>query len=306
MTLRHFRIFVAVCDSMSMTAAAETLFLSQPAVSQAVAELEKHYGTRLFERLARKLYLTQAGEKLLSYARAVIRINEEAEKDMRTLRESGAIRIGASVTVGAHVLPGLVSAFQCMNPETAVMVTEDNTRQIEQMILHDKTDIGAVEGELSSEEICSRPFLEDELVLVCGAGHRFASLPEIRPQELEAERFIVREPGSGTRKTFEDVMAVNELAWKPFWVCNNADTIRAAVAEGLGVSVISRRAVKKEVAAGMLRVVPIRGIRFKRSFKIIYHRNKYLTGAMKKFIDFAIASGKASAEAEKRSGKAIR
>jgi DNA-binding transcriptional LysR family regulator len=288
LTLRHFRIFVSVCDTMNMTAAAELLFVSQSAVSQAIAELEKYYDVRLFERLSRKLYLTQAGEKLLSYARHMIRMNMEVEKDMKALHESGSIRIGASVTVGANVLPKLVSAFKRTNSETGIEVFEDNTEQIEKLILHDQIDIGLVEGETISPDVISRPFMDDELVLICAAGHRFAGLSNIEPHELEKEDFIIREKGSGTRQTFEDVMTENRLTWRVTWTCNNADTIKMAVAEGLGISVISGRAVENEIASGQLVTTTLDGIRFDRKFKIVYHKNKYLTEQMKKFIDLCI------------------
>jgi DNA-binding transcriptional LysR family regulator len=288
LTLRHFKIFVTVCDTMNMTAAAEALFMSQSAVSQAIAELEKYYDVRLFERLSRKLYLTQAGGKLLSYARHMIRMNLDVEKEMKALHESGSIRIGASVTVGANVLPKLVSAFKRSNPETGIEVFEDNTEQIEKLILHDQIDIGLVEGETASPDIVNRPFMEDELVLICGAEHRFAAYSSIEPHELEKEEFIIREKGSGTRQTFEDVMTANRLSWKATWTCNNADTIKMAVAEGLGVSVISGRAVANEVASGVLCTTEIEGIRFERRFKIVYHKNKYLTEHMKKFMDLCI------------------
>jgi DNA-binding transcriptional LysR family regulator len=273
---------------MNMTAAAELLFMSQSAVSQAIAELEKYYDVRLFERLSRKLYLTQAGEKLLSYARHMIRMNAEVEKEMKTLHESGSIRIGASVTVGANVLPKLVSAFKRISPETGIEVFEDNTEQIEKLILHDQVDIGLVEGETTSPDVISRPFMDDELVLICAAGHRFTGLSSIEPHELEKEEFIIREKGSGTRKTFEDVMTANKLTWKVTWTCNNADTIKMAVAEGLGVSVISKRAVESDLASGLLCMIAIDGIRFERTFKIVFHKNKYLTEPMKKFIDLCI------------------
>lgn len=288
MTLRHFRIFVAVCDSMNMTAAAQSLFMSQSAISQAIAELEKYYNVRLFERLSRKLYLTQAGEKLLSYARHMIRMNAEIEKDMKTLHENGSIRIGASVTVGTNVLPKLVSCFKRTNFETWIEVFEDNTEQVEKLILHDKIDIGLVEGETTSPDIINTPFMEDELVLICSAAHRFAGLSMIEPHELEKEDFIIREKGSGTRKTFEDVMTANKLSWKVTWTCNNADTIKMAVAQGLGVSVISKRVVEKETASGTLCATIINGIQFVRKFKIVYHKNKYLTDPMKKFITLCI------------------
>ena len=286
MTLRHFNIFIAVCDTMNMTSAAEMLFISQSAVSQAIAELEKHYEVQLFERLSRKLYLTQAGQKLLSYARHMIRMNTEVENDMKMLHENGSIRIGASVTVGTHVLPKLVSRFNQFSPKTDIEVFEDNTAKIENLILHDQIDIGLVEGETTSPDILTRTFMEDELVLICGAGHRFAGHPTVEPSALEKEKFIIREQGSGTRKTFENAMTAHNLTWKVIWTCNNADTIKMAVAEGIGVSVISKRAVASEVASGLLFQTAVKGIEFKRQFKIIYHKNKYLTKSMKQFIDF--------------------
>lgn len=277
---------------MNMTTAAEALFISQSAISQAIAELEKYYDVRLFERLSRKLYLTQAGEKLLSYARHMLRMNIDIEKDMKELHVNGAIRLGASVTVGATVLPGIVSAYTKMFPKTGIEVFEDNTEQIERRLLDDKTDIGLVEGETTSQDILSTPFIDDELVLVCGKNHRFAALPDIQPYELEKENFIIRELGSGTRKTFENVMTAHKLTWKVTWTCNNADTIKAAVIEGLGVSVISKRAVAKEVDSGELFIKAIDGIKFDRKFKIVYHKNKYLAIPMRNFIDLCIRSEK--------------
>ncbi|NMM62612.1 LysR family transcriptional regulator [Clostridium sp. P21] len=287
MSLRHLKIFVAVCDKMNMTKASEILFMSQSAVSQAISELEKHYDVHLFERLSKKLYLTQAGEKLLSYARYIIKLNTELENDMKTLYQNGSIRIGASVTVGAYVLPKLVSHFQRSNPETDITVYEENTEKIEKMLLHDEIDIALVEGETTNSDILSKPFMNDELILICSDNHRFAKLPYVESYELQKEKFIIREKGSGTRKTFEDKMTENQLTWKPTWTCNNTDTIKIAVAEGLGISVISRHSVKSELASGILCEIPVKGIKFKRQFKIIYHKNKYLTEIMKRFIDLS-------------------
>lgn len=292
MTLRHFKIFVAVCDKMNMTKASDTLFMSQSAVSQAISELENHYGLRLFERLSKKLYITQAGEKLLSYARYIIKLNIELENEMKTLNEKGSIRIGASVTVGAYVLHKLVSHFQRENTEVDIQVYEENTTKIEKMLLHDEIDIALVEGETTNSDIINKPFMNDELVLICGANHRFSKLSYIEPHELEKEKFIIREEGSGTRKTFEDKMMENQLTWQVTWVCNNTDTIKTAVAEGLGVSVISRNSVINELDSGILCEIPIKGIKFKRQFKIIYHKNKYLTEIMQHFMDYCEAKYK--------------
>ena len=291
MTLRHFNIFVAVCDKMNMTKAAEGLFISQSAVSQTISELEAHYGVRLFERLSRKLYITLAGEKLLSYARYIIKLNMELESDMKTLSEKGSIRIGASVTIGAYILPKLISKFEKVNSGTDIKVYEENTEKVEKMLLQDKIDMALVEGETNHTDIINRPFMEDELVLVCGNNHRFAKLEYVEPYEMEKEKFIIREKGSGTRKTFEDKMRENYLTWQISWTCNNTDTIKIAVAEGLGVSVISRCSVTDEIALGTLCEIPVKGIKFKRQFKIIYHKNKYLTETIKHFIEFILCMG---------------
>jgi len=284
MTLRHFQIFASVADTLNMTASAEILFMSQSAVSQAISQLEKHYGVRLFERFSKKLFLTRAGERLLGYARHIVSLNLDVERELRELNESGWLRIGASVTIGAYVLPDLVYEFKKTNPQTALEVVEDNTEQVERLLLQDEIDIGIVEGETKSLDMINIPFMEDELVLICANSHRFASLGHIGAEELEKEEFIIRERGSGTRQTFEDGMAQNGLSCRISWTCNNADTIKMAVAKGLGVSVISRRAVQGEIADGLLCEVGVDGILFRRQFKLIYHRNKFLTEQIQRFM----------------------
>ena len=288
MTFRHFQIFVMVCDEKNMTAAAARLYISQPAVSQAIAELEDYYEVRIFERLSRKLYLTEAGEILLGYARHILRMNQDAESEMRSLSRSGTIRVGASVTIGACVLPGMISAFQKQAPAFTVHVIEDNTSKIEELIRIDQLDLGLVEGEITVKEIVSKTFDEDVLVLVCGKDHAFAKRNIIDAAELETVNFILREQGSGTRKTFETVMKEHSLGWSSTWTCNNADTIKSAVAEGLGVTVISANAVRRELETGILHRLDLKGIEFKRHFKLAYHRNKYLTEGVKKFMDLVM------------------
>ena len=288
MTLRHLNIFITVCESMNMTEAAASLFMSQSAVSQAVSELEKHYGVKLFDRLSRRLYITPAGDKLRNYALHMIRMNADIEKDMKALSISGPLRLGASVTVAAAVLPTLVGTFQKTYSKTDIEVLEDNTAQTEKALLGDKIDIGLVEGEITSPYIYSKSFMDDELVLICGEGHRFVTKGVIQPRELENENFIIREYGSGTRKMFENRMELHGISWRAGWTCNNADSIKAAVAAGIGVSVISKMAVAKEVKAGELFMKKIEGMQFDREFKIVYHKNKYLTKTMCDFIEFCL------------------
>ncbi|MDD3920995.1 MAG: LysR family transcriptional regulator [Eubacteriales bacterium] len=285
MTLRHFRIFVTVCDTMNMTKAANALFMSQSAVSQSIAELEKYYGIRLFERLNRKLYLSEAGGKLLSYARHMLRMNQEIEQDMRTLSQSGTLRIGASVTVGAYVLPQLVRSFRERFPTIRIEVTENNTAKIERLLMTDQLDLGIVEGDTASADLLSVPLTEDELVLICAPEHPFAGQKTVEPAALTREGFIIREEGSGTRKTFETVMAAANIPWHAVWTCTNADSIRMAVAANLGVSVISKLSIAQDVESGRLCTAQVRSLHFVRMLKTIYHRNKYITTPMQEFMD---------------------
>lgn len=292
MTFRHLQIFITVCDKLNMTAAAEALFMSQPAVSQAISDLEKHFGVRLFERLSKKLYLTKAGNNLLYYARHIIQMNNEAEKEMRSINERSFIRIGASVTIGAYILPKLVLKFKAISPDSTVEVIEDNTEKVEKLILRDQLDLALVEGDIASSDIVKKSFMKDELVLICGADHRFAAMPSVNPHELEREPFIVREKESGTRKKFEAMMSGANLSWRASWTCNNADSIKMAVAAGLGVSVISRHTVENEVSSGILCIKKINGLHFNRYFKMIHHKDKYLTPTMKEFIKLCSCADK--------------
>lgn len=285
MTFRHFQIFIAVCDTMNMTAAARELYMSQSAVSQAVAEMERHYNVRLFERLSKKLYLTQAGEQLIGYARHIIRMNLDAEQSMRDMSENEVVRVGASVTIGACVLPGLTSGIMRTYPQLSLQVEVGNTEHVKKLLLRDRLDIGLVEGDADSEDLINYPFMRDTLVLICSKSHPFAMRSSIHSQEMQQENFILREAGSGTRKIFEDKMKEKQLHWNCIWTCSNADSIKAAVAEGIGISVISKRYVTREVEAGLLCMVDIDDLAFERDFKVIYHKNKYLTHSMNCFIN---------------------
>jgi DNA-binding transcriptional LysR family regulator len=136
-----------------MTHAAKMLFMTQPSVSQVIAELEKEYGVRLFERLNHRLYLTAAGELLRSYASHILNLSEQAKKELSDLGAGGSIRIGASLTIGAHLLPGLINAFSQEMPEVEIFTQVDNTSVIEKLILEDQLDVGLVEGPIYSPHI---------------------------------------------------------------------------------------------------------------------------------------------------------
>ena len=287
MTFRHLTIFLQVCDSGSMTAAAKALFVAQPSVRQAIGELESHYQVKLFERLGRRLYLTEPGKRLLTYARHIVNLNQEAAA-MREVSEHGILRLGASVTVGTYLLGPLLHRLSAAKADIEVTSYVNNTSVIENDLLEDRLDLGLVEGKIQSPWLVTQNFQEDEMVLVCAPQHPWAKEKSIRAAQLEGASFIVREAGSGTRELFEAAMTSADLNWKLAGCYNNAETIKATVAAGLGHTVISRLAVAKEAARGELAIVPVSGLSFVRTFKIVYHKNKYLSPAMQFFTDLVL------------------
>lgn len=284
MTFRHFQIFVSVCDCKNMTAAAARLYMSQSAVSQTISELERHYETRLFERLGKKLYLTHAGDLLSSYARHILRMNLDAEHDMRNLSRSGSLRIGASVTIAATLLPALVTALRREQPGMHLSLTEENTQRLEQMLLSDQLDLALAEGEPESPHLLQKPFAEDALLLVCGATHPLAAQGRVQAADLSAQDFILREQGSGTRSCFIRAMEAQNIRWHSSWTCSNTESIKNALMEGLGLSALSARTVQRELREGTLCQLEVENLHFPRQFKLLYHKNKYLTQAMQQLI----------------------
>jgi len=285
MTLRHLKIFITVADLRSMTAAAKALYIAQPTVSQSISELEDYYGIKLFDRLSKKLFITEKGSQLLSYARHITNLVNEMEYVMKNPDKSGTIKVGASLTIGTYLLPELVNEFIRQYPLWQVKAITKNTQDIEHLIIQNEIDFAVVEGMVHTSDIIANPFMDDDLLLVCGRKHKLYGIKSISLGELSGLRFIVREKGSGTRELFENMMAINEIKWQPDWECNGSDVLKSAAVSGIGVAVISKLLVKKELETGELFSIKIDGIDLKRKFSVIYHKNKFLTNYMKAFMD---------------------
>lgn len=284
MNLRHFRVFLTVCEAGTMTQAAEALYMTQPSVSQVIAELEREYKVRLFERLNHRLYLTAAGERLRSYASHILNLSEQARKELSGLAAGGTIRIGASLTIGAHLLPTLIRVYHTSKPDVEIFSRVDNTGVIEKWILEDQLDLGLVEGPIYSQYIKEDTFCDDELILVCGPGNALWEKNKISIHDLDGKAFIIREPGSGTRAIFEQTLQESGVNWILSGVYNNTEAIKRAVREDLGLAIIPRIAVGEEMQRGLVRAIDIEGLKFMRKFSIIYHRQKFLTESMLGFM----------------------
>jgi LysR family transcriptional regulator, transcriptional activator of the cysJI operon len=285
MDLRHFRIFLTVCDTSTMTRAAKILYMTQPSVSQVIAELEREYGVRLFERLNHRLYLTNAGERLRSYASHILNLSEQAKKELADLGAGGSIRIGASLTIGTHLLPGIVNAYHQEMPEVEIFTQVDNTSVIEKLILEDELDLGLVEGPVYSPHIREEMLSDDDLIIICGPGHPLWGREKIEIDELAGKAFIIREPGSGTRDIFERVMSGVGANWKIAGVYNNTEAIKQAVRGNLGLAVVPKISVEEEIDRGLVRSIEVKDLNLKRKFNLVYHNQKFITTAIQTFIE---------------------
>lgn len=285
MTIRHLEIFITVADCGKMRLAAEQLFISQPSVSQAIAEIETYYGVKLFERLSKKLYITDSGERLLKYARHIVELFKEMEIDIKNAGENIYLRIGGTVTVGTCLLSPIVTQFESKNPGVSTKVVVNNTTAIEDMLLHSTLDLAIVEGETISEDIIKIPIYQDKLVLVCGESHTFSNKGEITIEELEGQDVIAREQGSRDRNIFEQFLNEQNISVNVKWNSTNTEAIKNAVIAGQGLAILSSLMVKNELQYGKLKIVPIKDTNITRDICLIYHKNKFISEQMKNFLD---------------------
>lgn len=285
MSLHHFRVFLTVCEAGTMTQAARQLYMTQPSVSQVISELEREYSVRLFERMNHRLYLTSAGAQLRSYASHILNLSEQAKNELTKLGDAGTLRVGASQTIGAHLLPEILREYGLAKPDVEIFSVVDNTRLIENLILEDQIDLGIVEGAVHSKYILQEKLCEDDLVIICGKGHPFRKESLIDITNLAEQPFIIREPGSGTRDLFERIMNDAGVSWKIAGVYNNTEAIKKAVGESLAIAVVPKISIVEEKKQGVLKEVPVEGLNLRRKFILAYHQDKYLTNAILSFIE---------------------
>jgi LysR family transcriptional regulator, transcriptional activator of the cysJI operon len=274
MTFRHFGIFIAVCETGSMTKAALRLSISQPSVSQAVKELEDGYGAALFERLGKRLVVTEAGELCFAYAKQIVKSRDDLAESMREKRLSGPIRVGATVTIGTYLLPRICSLLS-----RKLYPVVENTARIEGLLLEGALDLGLVEGETTSPSLERRPFYKDRLVIVCSPENP-ACKRRPSPRDLKGRGFYIREEGSGSRELFAFAMRRKGLSYKVSGELNNTEALKNfARVDKENFSVISALAVDASI-----RVINIPGLELERSFDIVYHKDKVINEGMRELI----------------------
>ncbi len=284
MTLHHLEVFVAVCQEKTMHAAAEKLHLSQPSISKTIADLEKYYHIKLFERINHRLYLTPLGETMLDHAQHILALFHHMEDDINIHRQTMHIRIGASVSVGTCLLPPLIRQLTQSELPISYDVTINNTSKIEQLVDTYELDLALVEGYSDNPNLFSRDVTEDELVLAVSAHHPLSSRSRISCADLEQYPFVTREDGSSRRNQLELQLQKAGLNLSSNYTCSSVEAIKQALLYTDSIAALSRMVITEEVRQGLLTVLPVEGLQVKRSIRLIYHKNKHISPAMEVFM----------------------
>lgn len=292
MTIRSLEIFVKVAECGKMSEVARNMYITQSSVSQAISEIEKEYGVKLFDRISKKLYLTEAGKKLLGYGRHLLAVNEEMNDCMKHCAKNIRIRVGATVTVGTCVISPIMLELYKVNPLIEPEVFVEDTRLIAKKLLNSELDIAIVEGKIKHPDIVTKSIINDNLVLICSHKHEFYKRDSIKVSELSNQPLIMRELGSGTRAQLEKQLKELKIPMNIRWSCYNSEAILRAVVDNFGIAVISELLIEDYLKKHLLWACDIEGINLHRTFDIAYHRSKFFTENISAFFDISVEYGK--------------
>lgn len=287
MTLEQLRIFVAVADREHVTQAARDLNLTQSATSAAVAALEARYQTKLFNRVGRRIALTDAGRLFLVEAKAVLARATAAELVLADLAglKRGSLHLAASQTVGNYWLPRFIQTFRAGFPGISVALTMGNTETVSAMVREGTANLGFVEGDVEEPSLAITAIGEDEMVLVAPAGHAWAGKSGPHGIDLGSVSWVLREPGSGTRSILAGMLREKEMTMSDLAIgleLPTNESVRAAVEADAGVSVMSRLVAASALQAGTLVAIDYPVPR--RSFSMLRHKEHYVTAAEREFV----------------------
>lgn len=288
MTLQRYRLLVALADSGGVTAAARAAGISQPALSQQLRIIERHYGFPLLMRSGRRVVLTKPARLAADYARRVVRLAEESEHAMRDLRdlEAGQLSVAATATPGAYLVPRVLVEFRVRHPAVALRLRIGGVREVERWVLEGAADVGVIGQVSESLQAVVTPFRQDELVAVFPGSHPLASVARLDGAALAAQPLIVREAESSTRQTLERALAASGLAVRVQFELSSIEAILQAVAAGLGASVVSELAVAEPVLWRRMRVRRVAGVSLSRYLAVVRHPDAEPAPATREFISY--------------------
>jgi DNA-binding transcriptional LysR family regulator len=288
----RIRVFRAVARQLNFSRAAEELFLTQPAVTQQIKTLEEELRVPLFYRAGGHISLTAAGNALLPIAEKMKALSDEAVLAVAEAhgQKAGALSLGASQTIGQYLLPAFVAGFLDENPNVRITARSGNSDSILEALVAQDIQLALIEGPEQRKDIHLEPFMDDQMVLVVSASHEWAN-QEINADDLKNEPLVMREFGSGSRRVVEQALASIGLTPKELNISMELDSTEgqlSAVEAGLGVTFVSRWAVRNQLTLGSLRISRVRGLELSRKFSIAYQAGPEPTGNVGAFREFLL------------------
>ncbi len=290
---RRLQVFHAVAKQLSFTRAAEVLFMTQPAVTFQIKQLEEHFNTRLFDRGHGRISLTPAGDIVLEYADKILGLSSELDVRLAEMtgQIGGPLLVGASNTIAEFMLPSVLGAFRSKYPTVKPRLVVGNSETIETRVAEHTLDIGMIESTSHLPNLHSETCCEDELQVICSPAFAFAKMRELTPEQLMRHPYISREPGSGTREFTDDYLrkaGVSTDAANVVMELGSPEALKGVVETGIGYAIVSKVSVAKEEQLGTLVAIPL-SPRLTRELSMVYPKEKFRSRLVNTFVDFAHA-----------------
>ncbi|MCG2722841.1 MAG: LysR family transcriptional regulator [Thermodesulfovibrionales bacterium] len=285
------KVFCTVAETRSFSKTSEIIHLTQPAVSLQIQALEEKYETKLFDRSSNTVTLTPAGETLYKYAKEILALYASADKAIgkQTGLVKGSLAVGAGSNIGNYLLPSLITEFRNAHPKIKIYLHVSNTKRVVELLNAGNVDIGLVEGDVVRQKMVVKKLLSDELVVIVPLHHPWAKKKEVSVSDIVKEPFIFREAGSGTRQVIEKFLARHGITPHEMNISSilgSTEAIKYAVENGLGVSIISRWAARKEDKYGILRLLNIKEEKIVRDFSLVLHKNSVSSNSLEEFLTY--------------------
>jgi DNA-binding transcriptional LysR family regulator len=291
-TIRQLQIFSIAATQLSFARAAEQLHLTHAAISLQIKQLEEVAGIEFFERIGKRVFLTEAGEVMLQYARQILQSLKEADESLSAIKGLKGGRLAVAVTSTAeYFAPALLAAFRKSQPDVRIRLLIDNRDTVGRLLAQNEVDLaimGRPPADLDAESVAFAPH---PLVVIAATDHPLAGRKQVKVEELAAETMIVREVGSGTRSALESFFTEHGVALRVGMEMGSNEAIKQAVVAGLGVALISRHTLGLELSSGRLALLEVEGTPVMRRWHLVRHRNKRLTPALGAFWDFVLGFG---------------
>lgn len=291
MDLKHLALFCRVVELGSFTLAAQETGITQPAASQQVRSLEKHFGTQLIDRSGREVTPTDAGRVLCRYARHMLDDFDRSVREIADLSEllAGRVDVGASTGPGEHIMPGLIADFRARHPKVDVYLRVTATREVIEQVLARDLEIGVVGALAHERDLVIRDLARDEIVIACRPDHRWAGRDDVPFAEFSREPLVVQQRGAGIRDVFDEQLKGRGLRERDLNIAFEMglnESVKNAVIAGAGVTYLSKFALANEVAAGTLAVARLADFRMERFFSFVHARRRTLSHAAAAFVDY--------------------